>query len=78
MEVPSAKAGIIFGLVVECPFGSPSEDCPMKIHRKKDLRERWEWVRQLDEKEADCILECHDRCAYERNLRQPLPPVLKG
>ena len=57
---------MVLGLSVECPYGGCPEDCGLCDVRKKSMRERYEWMKQLTEQQCHEVYAAHRNCWRHR------------
>jgi len=61
MEWPDARV-YVMGLLVDCPYQPNPVDCALHDIRKKPLKERVVWSKQLSNKEIQHIISVHKKC----------------
>lgn len=54
------------GVIIECPFGTPLENCVFNPIRQRDLSARMRWLSTLAEKKKEQLATIHDRCISQR------------
>jgi len=65
MDMPSKRA-YVMGLLIACPYGPNSATCVLYDIRKKPLKERMAWARQLADKQIQDIINIHKKCFIRR------------
>ena len=65
-----------FGLAVACPFdqGNPSA-CPLHEIRKRNLKDRYEWIQGLSEERTHQLLAYHQECLDGKKSLKKNPPI---
>ena len=56
----------IKGLLVDCPYEPNPPDCELHEIRKKPLKERLEWARQLTDEQVQQIIDIHRKCLAQK------------
>jgi hypothetical protein len=54
------------GLMIDCPYGKPLDECPAKSIRQLPIKERIAFVDAMDEHAVDEVLAHHKRCLHQR------------
>jgi hypothetical protein len=54
------------GILVDCPAGTPVEDCPARAMRSLTLPQLVSIVNGMSEKKLDAIMAHHQNCLRER------------
>jgi hypothetical protein len=65
MDMPSKRA-YVQGLLVACPYEANPETCVLYEIRKKPLKERTAWLRELDDSQIQGIIITHQKCSVRR------------
>ena len=63
------KRGLVFGLVVDCPFLDPFENCPAKKIRDLPLKDCATLIFDMEEKQLDEIISYHRQCSWARKRK---------
>ena len=58
------------GLLVECPFKKPLDDCPLKEIRKLAIKERIAKVDEMSDEMLDTVLAHHWECQKKRKEKK--------
>lgn len=58
----------ILGLLIDCPYELNPKDCNCNLHdmRKKPLKERIDWSKQLTDQQGQNIISSHKKCLAQR------------
>ena len=65
MDMPSARAFIV-GLLVECPYGLDTRSCVLSDYRKKSLKEKLDFSKQLSKEKVKNIIASHKFCLLQK------------
>ena len=68
----SSKRVYVMGLLVACPYKSNPATCALYDIRKKPLKERMAWARQLADKQIQDIINIHKECFIRREYETEL------
>jgi len=58
------------GLLVECPFKTPLEDCPLKEVRELSIKQRIAKVDEMSDADLDTVLSHHWECQAKRENKK--------
>jgi len=59
------------GLLIDCPFGKPLENCPAKEVRALRIEERFNLANAMDESQLNQIIGHHRNCLLRREHPEP-------
>jgi len=65
MDMPSKRAYVL-GMLIACPYEPNSATCVLYDMRRKPLKERTVWVRQLTDKQIQEIISAHQKCSVRK------------
>ncbi len=69
MDTSAARVYVV-GLVVDCPYEANPADCALHEIRKRPLKERIEWSRQLTEEQIQNIIDIHKKCLARKEKNE--------
>ncbi len=67
-----SKRVYVLGLLVACPYEANPATCALYEIRKKPLKERTAWARQLTDKQIEEIISVHQKCSVRRECELSL------
>ena len=69
MDIPDTRI-FIAGLLVDCPYEPNPADCALHNIRKKPMKERTEWSKQLSNEQVKQIVNIHKQCLKEKEAQR--------